>query len=115
MTSPFAQNLVERIAVIQTQIDGTAGDARQAADETVVGTTKNDSVRVTFREDGMATTVEIDPDVVDPVRVRELEQLVAVAVQDATERLRELRAERITEAIRAMVEDFIAPVLDEQR
>jgi DNA-binding protein YbaB len=115
MPSPFAQNLVERIAAIQEQIDGAAIDgARRPADEVVVGTTKNDSVRVSFREDGMATNVEIDPDVVDPIRVRELERLVAAAVQDATERWRKLRTERLTEAIRAMVEELIAPALGEE-
>jgi DNA-binding protein YbaB len=112
VTSPFTENLIEKIAAVQRQIDGAAW---RTTDETVVGAAENDAVRVHVREDGKATTVEIDPDVVDPHRVGQLERLVAAAVQDASVRLCRLRTERVTAAIRAMIDGLLTPAVGEGR
>lgn len=112
MTSPFTENLIEKIADIQRQIDGPAW---HATGEDVVGVADGDAVRVRVRDDGKATTVEIDPDFVDPGRVEQLERLVAAAIQDASARLTARRTERVTAAIRAMIDDLFAPLADEER
>lgn len=112
MTSPFTANLLERIGAIQEQIDKATWNA---TDEAVVGTAENNSVRVHLRDNGEVTTVEIEPDVVDPRRVQRLERLVASAVQDASDRLCQLRTERITAAIRAMIDDLFSSVVPEER
>ncbi len=112
MPSPFTENLLEKISAIQRQIDS---ETWLPTDATVVGVAENDAVRVRVHEDGTSTTVEIDPVVVDPHRVGQLERLVAAAVQDASVRLRELRTERVTAAIRAMIDDSFAPALGEER
>ncbi len=111
MTSPFTENLVQKIADIQRQIDGPAW---HATGEDVVGVADGDAVRVRVRDDGKSTTVEIDPEIVDPRRVAQLERLVAAAVQDASTRLCARRTERITAAIRALIDDFFVPVADEK-
>lgn len=111
MASPFTANLVGRIAAVQRQIDGAAWGATGAA---VVGVAENNAVRVHLRDDGRATTVEIDPNVVDPDRVAQLERFVAEAVQDASDRLGKLRADRVTVAIRALIDDLFVPVVREE-
>lgn len=112
MASPFTENLLEKISAIQRQIDSQAW---LPTDATVLGVAENDAVLVRVHEDGTSTTVEIHPDVVDPHRVGELERLVAAAVQDASVRLGELRTERVTAAIRAMIDDLIVPALGGER
>jgi DNA-binding protein YbaB len=110
VASLFTQNLVERIAAIQRQIDSASW---RAAGETVVGRAEGDAVRVRIRDDGRVTAVEIEPSTVDPGHVERLERLVGSAVQDASDRLCELRTARITAAIRAMTDDLFAPVTGE--
>ncbi|MGA8295678.1 MAG: YbaB/EbfC family nucleoid-associated protein [Acidimicrobiales bacterium] len=112
MSSPFTDNLVEKISDIERQLDGEAWPRTATS---VVGTSQGDAVLVHLSDDGASTTVEIDPAVVDPDGVAQLEQFVADAVQDASRRLEALRAERIGAAIRAMIDDLFVLAGNKER
>jgi DNA-binding protein YbaB len=112
MASPFTENLLEKISEIQLQIDSQTWSPTDAS---VVGVADKGAVRVRVRDDGTSTTVHIHPDVDDPRSVEKLERLVAEAIEDASVRLHELRTERVSRAIRAMIDDVFAPALGEER
>ena len=83
-------NLMEQAAQMQEQMAA----AQEAASATVLeGVAGGGAVRITVTGTGEFQGVRIDPAAVDPADVEMLEDLVLAALNDATDRIEELRAQ----------------------
>jgi len=83
--------LAQALEMQQRLLDAQA----EAADETVEGTAGGGTVRVTMTGTGDVTAVRIDPSVVDPQEVELLEDLVVVALRDASAKVGALAEQRL--------------------
>jgi DNA-binding YbaB/EbfC family protein len=83
--------LAQALEMQQRLLDAQA----EAAEATVEGTAGGGTVRVTMTGTGEVTAVRIDPSVVDPQEVELLEDLVVVALRDASAKVGALAEQRL--------------------
>jgi DNA-binding YbaB/EbfC family protein len=89
---PNMQQLMKQAQKMQQQI---AAAQAELADDEVVGSAGGGLVSVTVSGTGELKSVTIDPKVVDPDDVETLQDLVVVAVRDATRAASELAEQKM--------------------
>ena len=86
------QNLLKQARQLQEQL---ARIQEELANETVTGLAGSGAVSVTLDGHGNLRSVKVDKAAVDPEDVETLEDLIAVAVNDATQKAQEASSKRM--------------------